>query len=244
MGRPKPLRSYQAFPTGAGVRFEMQLNVDQKTLRDLMAAGAIGEAEILSLARKHRIPDMAVNLREMVWAVNVMKVTGPADDVLGEAAAFAEECKAVVGRLADKIADLQDDLGKFVNADPAGEGFIRFQGDGSPGVIEIDTALLARFREEADRTAQYLRNWWRARECFHAVTWHGDMMYLVNILERAAERAGMETDLGFGNPTGAATGFIEAILVRAGVITSKNNGAAINRAIRRHRANVKNHQSN
>jgi hypothetical protein len=231
----RPERSYRAFYSAAGNRFEMQFNVDQRTLQKLMAAGAIDEAEILGLAREHQMPDMAADVRELTWAANAMRVTQAADDVLGEVAAFAKEHKAIVGRLAGKIAALRDDLDKLVDADPTGEQLIRFQGDGGPGVIEIDTVLLAGFRAEADRTAQYLRDWWRARvRGFTAITQHGDIMALAQIVERAAHRAG--TTPGFANATGSGVKFIEAILIRAAVVS---NGEMICQAIKRHRAKVK-----
>jgi transposase len=115
-------------------------------------------------------------------------------------------------------------------------------------VIGIDTALLARFREEADRTTQYLRDWSeRAQQSqgFHKKTLHGDIMCLVNIIERAAERAGIETDLGFKHEDGRAAKFIDDILVRAKVIRKKDsNGFTISKAIQRYRGKVKELKNN
>lgn len=240
MNRPKPLRSYRAF--AAGDRFEMQFNVDRETLQKLMAMGAIDEAGVLSLAKKYRIPAKAV--RELTWAANAMRVTEPADNVLyedAEATRFVEECEA----LADKIADLQGDLDKLVGTGP-GEGFIRFRGDGGPGVIEIDTGLLARFRAEADRTMQYLRDWSARAQPppgFRAVTVHGDIMVLAQIIERVAHRASAKP--GFGNATGRGVMFIEEILIRAAVIkASASNGDMICKAIQRYRGKAKKLKNN
>jgi len=224
---------------------EMQFNVDQKTLRELMAAGEIDEAEVLSLAKKYQMPAKAVP--ELKWAANAMRVTKPADNVIEdvEAAKFVEECEAIVGRLAKKITALQDDLGRLVGADLAGEGFIRFRGDRGPGVIEIDTGLLARFRAEADRTTQYLRDWSARRQTqgFSTITKHGDILYMVRILERAAHRAG--TKLDFGNATSRAIAFIEETLIRAAVIkVSDSNRDTISKTIRRYRGKVKKLKNN
>ncbi len=240
MTQPKPLRSYRAFHTVAGDRFERQFNVDQESLQKLMAVEAIDEAEVLELWRRsYQIPTNAADVQELTWAVNAMRVTEPADNVLyddPEATRFVEECEAV----ADKIADLKDDLDKLVGADP-GEGFIRFRGDGGPGVIEIDTGLLARFRAEADRTMQYLRDWSARAQPppgFRAKTLHGDIMVLAQIIKRVADRASAEP--GFGNATGRGVMFIEKILIRAAVIkASASNGDMICKAIQRYRGKAK-----
>jgi hypothetical protein len=234
----KPQRSYGGV---AGDRIQMQVHVDdQETLRKLTAADPIDEAEVLSLAKQNRIPANPETVRDLTRAANTMRVTIPADDVLDGAATFADECKAVVRRLADKIANLQDDLDKLVGADPAGEGFIRFRGDGGPGVIEIDTARLARFRAEADQTALYLRDWSARTQVFRKKTLHGDIMMLVQLIER-----GSRTKLDFGNEESPTISFIKAILVRAEVIREKDsNCATICRAITRYRGKVKELKNN
>ena len=218
MSRLKPpLRSYQELTTPKGDRIKMELGADHETLKALMREGAIEEVDIGNLAKRYCIPTSAV--LALTWALNGMRVTCPADkplDVDGTQAAF-ERYQAIFKQLLVNIADVEKDLSKLIDADPKRENLIRLKrGLSDIGVIKIDTDQLVTFRKEAAKIAAYFQRW--RSEAFNSVTWHGDVAYLVQLIEQAARKE--KVRVSFTNPGSNGVAFIEKVLIRAGVLRS------------------------
>jgi hypothetical protein len=218
----KPLRSYRASLSPKGETIELLLDCDRPTLEALMRKGAIEEAEVLRLGRKHRIALSASDARALAWAVNVMRATSPAKRFLGDGAQGPFDA-AFFERLIDNIVDVQRDLSKLVDADRSGDHLIRRKDrDGRDVAVieidEIDSRRLARCRHELTATGEHLGRY--APRTFHRETWHGDVAYLVHLLKRAAETKDKKPS--FSNPDAGGVGFVETALIRAGVLSASD----------------------
>jgi hypothetical protein len=232
----RPFRGYCERTTPRGDSLTMELGTDPETLKALMRKGAIKETEIRDLAREHHIPMSAVPA--LTWALNAMRATRPADnplDVDGTKAA-SEEYRVVFERLLGDITELRRGLSKLIDAGSSGENLIRLKRDHRDiGVIDIDIRRLSNFREEATKLADYLRRW--SSETSNSITWHGDIAWLVRLIEQAADKE--KRKVSFTNPGADGVAFIEAVLIRAKVLRSDSedrNLATITQALNRHKS--------
>jgi hypothetical protein len=230
----RPFRSYRELATPQGDSITMEFGTDSETLNALMREGAIKEVEVRKLTEKHRIPMSAASA--LTWALNAMRVTRPADHPLGDDTQIAfEEYKVTFERLSGNLAELRGDLSKLIDADHSGENLIRVKhGRRDVGVIEIDTQRLADFRDEATKMADYLRRF--SSQTLNSVTWHGDVAYLVQLLEHAAGKEEAKVSFTYAGANGVA--FIEEALIRVKALLlsrEDSNRDAIAQVINRRR---------
>ena len=241
MSGPKPARSYlETVTPSRESSIAMRVHADPTALEVVINQERIDKAEVLSLTQKHRIAFGEQDLHELTRALNIMRATRPADDPFerDDVHREFEEYQAVVKRLAGRVADLEEDLNKLIDANhPAEENLVHIKRGSNAGVISINTTLLTRFRSQATQTAEYLRRWSSASPSFRSVTWHGDIVYLAQLLDQAAARAGGK--VSFTDPDTRGVKFIEEALMRAAVIgNAETNRASIFQALRRHKAKV------
>jgi hypothetical protein len=185
----------------------------------------ITDAEVVSWASELPVPLSADDVRELVSALNLMRVTVHVKDVK-----LPFHLKQAHQRIEKSILELTQDLPKLI------EAYRKFGTERAVTSVQVFEDLLSAGRR-ADEYVRHARAPWggAAAPKYTSAPWHGDAIYLVWILRLAAGRAGKP--LSFTKGETPAVAFIDTALTRAGV---EHGGLeSIARAMSRYKAKMK-----